>query len=116
MSKDRVFGERQAPRRHSAVRTGHERELISGEAVSNQRLLPFILHPREPCSLQKGVPTVCLEGRARSKGAVKPWVQLPFCSGFLLDITGLAFQHLQLSKKSKHSFTYLSVDLQPEFT
>lgn len=100
MSKDWVLGERQAPRRHCAVRTGHERELISGEAVSNQRLLPFILLPREPCSLQKGVPTVCLEGRARSKGAAKPWVQLPSCSGFLLAITGLAFQHLQLSKKN----------------
>lgn len=39
MSKDRVLGERQAWQRHSIVRMGHEYELISGEAVSNQRLL-----------------------------------------------------------------------------
>lgn len=56
MSKDRVLGERQAWQRHSVVRMGHECELISGEAVSNQRLLrgSFILHLRESCSLQKG--------------------------------------------------------------
>lgn len=101
MSKDRVLGERQTQWRHSVVRMGHECELISGEAVSNQTLLQgsFILHLRESCSSWKGVPVICLEDRARSKGAGKFWEQLPFSSMYLVAITGFAFQHLQLSKK-----------------
>lgn len=101
MSKDRVLGERQAWQRHSIVRMGHDCELISGEAASNQKLLRgcFILHLREPWSLQKGVPVICSEDRAWSKGAGKFWEQLPFSSMLRVAITGLAFQHLQLSKK-----------------
>lgn len=46
---------RQAWQRHSTVRMGLDCELISGEAMSNQRLLrgSFISHLRESCSLQE---------------------------------------------------------------
>lgn len=101
MNKDRVLGERQTQWRHSVVRMGHECELISGEAVSNQTLLrgSFILHLRESCSSWKGVQAICLEDKAWSKGAGTVLEQLPFSSVLLVAITGFAFQHLQLSKE-----------------